>query len=892
MSLRWPNSIVNKTFIPPTGKFAANAPGLWKLNTVAELVGQALWPVGTAVEDVFSTYLYTGNGSTQDIQNGIALGNANDGGSVSFPGTSASSGISYAANTAFQAASSFTIEFWFRFDANPSSGFATLFSIGDNSPKAIRAIRGNDGNIYVSWDGGTSMMSIPSSAWTLGVWYHLAIVRNGSSSTVVYLNGVNRSSGTFSGTIGNYPLSIGIWNDTSNWSFNGKISNFRFVKGTAVYTADFTPPTAALTAISGTSLLVGQNPLPLKDYSTNAFVPTNYGLATTSTIGPFTGTAGKGGLVWLKSRNQADPNYLEDTARGATYYLSSNTTNGQSLVAESVKSFNSNGFTIGSTGAINTSGNTYASWTFRKAPKFFDVVTYTGNGVAGRQIAHSLGIAPGMVIVKRTDTTGNWAVYHRSLASAANFLLLDTTDAVLTNNAVWNSTAPTASVFTVGTAAATNANGGTYVAYLFAHDTTTDGLIQCGSYTGTGTSAAVALGWEPQYVLVKQTNAADDWFVFDNMRGMSVQTSGAAALFPNKSNAEVAGYTLPPTATGFMTGDFRTNGATYIYMAIRRGPMRTPTDPTKVFIPNAQTAGGNGLPTFPSDFLITGLRGATSSWQVGDRLRGFSSKYSSWVVGQTTANPYLVTSSTNAETTSGARFGIPPDSVLAFLDNNNMPVLVSTNPTEQINYFFKRAPGFFDVVCYTGTGAATTQAHNLGVAPELMIVKRRNASASWQVYVASLGNAVKLVLEESGPTEGASTSWNNTSPTASVFSLGTDSRVNGSGGTYVAYLFASCPGVSKVGSYIGSGSTQTISCGFTGGARFVLIKRTDSTGNWFVWDTARGMVAGTDPRLALNSTAAESNNNWIYSVAGGFQIVTTDASVNAGGGSYIYLAIA
>ena len=125
-----------------------------------------------------------------------------------------------------------------------------------------------------------------------------------------------------------------------------------------------------------------------------------------------------------------------------------------------------------------------------------------------------------------------------------------------------------------------------------------------------------------------------------------------------------------------------------------------------------------------------------------------------------------------------------------------------------------------------------------------------------------------------------------------MFSVGTGLVVNGSGENYVAYLFASCPGVSKVGSYTGTGATQTINCGFTGGARFVLIKRTDTTSNWFVWDTARGMVAGTDPSLSLNTTAAESNANWVYTTSVGFQVVGTDASINANGGTYIYLAIA
>jgi hypothetical protein len=128
-------------------------------------------------------------------------------------------------------------------------------------------------------------------------------------------------------------------------------------------------------------------------------------------------------------------------------------------------------------------------------------------------------------------------------------------------------------------------------------------------------------------------------------------------------------------------------------------------------------------------------------------------------------------------------------------------------------------------------------------------------------------------------------------PTASVINIASSAELNASGRTFVAYLFASCPGVSKVGTYTGTGATQTISCGFTGGARYVLIKRTDSTGDWWVWDTARGMVAGTDPRIPTNSASAETNANWVYTTTGGFQIVTSDATVNANGGQYIFWAV-
>ena len=136
--------------------------------------------------------------------------------------------------------------------------------------------------------------------------------------------------------------------------------------------------------------------------------------------------------------------------------------------------------------------------------------------------------------------------------------------------------------------------------------------------------------------------------------------------------------------------------------------------------------------------------------------------------------------------------------------------------------------------------------------------------------------------------------WNNTSPTSSNFTVGTSNDVNGSGRTYVAYLFATCAGVSKVGSYTGNGTTQTINCGFAGGARFVLIKRTDSTGDWYVYDTARGMTTLTDPYLLLNSNAAESATlGSVTTVTTGFAVNASILSaINTNSASYIFLAIA
>ena len=624
------------------------------------------------------------------------------------------------------------------------------------------------------------------------------------------------------------------------------------------------------------------------------------GNGSTQTITNGIDLSGKGGLVWLKNRTDdfsySAANYFVDSARSSfRSYLISNTTAkaDPESAGSGVTSVSTTGFVLGTSNvSTNTSGVTYASWTFRKQAKFFDVVTYTGNG-ANRTIAHNLGSVPGSIFVKRTDTTGDWQVYHRSLANT-EYMVLNSGNVKATGTTRWNSTTPTSTVFSLGTDATVNANGGTYVAYLFAHDaggfgaTGTDNVISCGSYTGNATDGQlVTLGYEPQWILVKRTDAVGDWMLVDVMRGAIANGNYPCAnLYPNLSDAETLAGTFGPDPVGFRIGastSTNANGSPYIYIAIRRGPMRTPTAGTSVFSPIASSAAtGTTLTTsFPVDAQIFSLRtGTTNKNNTYDRLRRVSST-------TTESGARLITSSTAAETAAGNE---------TRLWNNTSFQMPSTfGGASTVFWNFRRAPGFFDVVCYTGVGGNTTLNHNLNAVPELMIVKIRSGSTgSWPVYVSSLGNNQYLLLNTSAASvTGAGTLWNNTSPTSSNFSVGSDGWVNTAGSTYVAYLFATVAGVSKVGSYTGTGTTKQIDCGFTGGARFVLIKRTDTTGDWYVWDSARGISSGNDPYLLLNSTAAEvTTTNYVDTTSVGFQVTAAaPAALNASGGSYLFLAV-
>jgi hypothetical protein len=201
------------------------------------------------------------------------------------------------------------------------------------------------------------------------------------------------------------------------------------------------------------------------------------------------------------------------------------------------------------------------------------------------------------------------------------------------------------------------------------------------------------------------------------------------------------------------------------------------------------------------------------------------------------------------------------------------------------------------VVAYSGDNASSRNiAHNLSASPELIMLATRTTTNLWPTYHKDLPDPNPtypsfLRLNTNGGIN-SSGGYYAATPTESVFTIGGD--LNASGQSYIAYLFATVAGVSKVGSYTGTGADLNLDCGFSAGARFVLIKRTDSTGDWYVWDSARGIVAGNDPYLLLNSPAAEEpNTDYIDPLSSGFTVTSNASStVNVDTGTYIFLAIA
>jgi hypothetical protein len=593
--------------------------------------------------------------------------------------------------------------------------------------------------------------------------------------------------------------------------------------------------------------------------------------------------ADKGALIWQKSRIQASPHYLYDSERGAGKALSSNSADSESDFGTSgVQSWNEDGWTAGSGGS--SSGNTTANWVFAKQKGFFDVVTYTGQD--GHTQPHNLGTVPGMVIVKCTSDTQQpgWIVWHRETGDTG-YLVLNETDALNTSSASPRIYNVTDTSFDLGDWAPVSNVGKEYVAYVFAHDAPMFGpdgdesVIKCGSYTGTGAAGnEIDLGWGPQYLLVKSaTTPGDSWIIMDTMRGIVAGANGPY-LFANTSSVEyINNMNFDVTPTGFVVNttheSHNGSGHTYIYMAIRR-----PNKPAEEFEPEelfGVSSATTGRPQFKSGFPVD------MAWR-----RKFNSATETQLSARLISGKHMPTNGTAAAVSSPTR---------AF-DFSNGWYDFDSEDAGIISPMFRRAPGFFDVVCYEGDGQAVHEIpHSLGTQPEMIWIKSIDQTYPWPVYhkdthTTNTAQNWRLDLSTDGSRNGGSSYF----PFATLpdsFPVGSANHVNATGASYIANLFASVPGFCDIGSYTGDGElTMDIDCGFTNGARFVLIKRTDAAGDWMYFDTLRGIDFGISPMLKLNSTDAQSQSSFIEPHPKGFTVTYNRTGIHDA--TYIYMAIA
>ena len=298
-------------------------------------------------------------------------------------------------------------------------------------------------------------------------------------------------------------------------------------------------------------------------------------------------------LVWVKGRSGATDHAWYDAVRGVQLQLESNNTAAETTETTGLTAFGSTGFTIGALAQMNTSSATYVAWQWNAGGSTvtntsgsisaqvranttagFSVVTYTGTG-ANATVGHGLGVAPSMIILKSRVSATNWVVYHANLTSAAYVIQFNLTNAQSSSPTIFNSTAPTSSVFSIGTSSASNDTS--MVAYCFA---AVAGYSAFGSYTGNGSTDGpfVYLGFRPRFCLIKRFDSTGNWFIWDSSRNTSNTVNNQ--LYPDSSSQEQVQDGIDFLSNGFKIrfssgfADRNANGGTYIYACFGENPFK------------------------------------------------------------------------------------------------------------------------------------------------------------------------------------------------------------------------------------------------------------------------------------------------------------------------------
>ena len=313
-----------------------------------------------------------------------------------------------------------------------------------------------------------------------------------------------------------------------------------------------------------------------------------------------TGVGFQPDMIWIKERSSTSSHYLTSVGLGIGTRLEPDGTSAEAT--EGISAVTSDGFTIGtSTNQVNQNTITHVAWNWlaggstssntdgsitstvsANTTSGFSVVTYTGTGSA-TTVGHGLGSAPAFYVIKQRNTTGGWIVYHQGNTSSpeTDYLRLDKTDATV-DDAIFNDTAPTSSVFSIGTNAPVNTSSGTYISYCFAEK---KGYSKFGSYTGNGNANGplIYTGFKPAWIMIKESShAANSWHIRDNKRSTFNVVNDS--IYANSNIAEVTNNSALNTdflSNGFKLRNNDTNdngsGRTYIYMCFAEAPFVTST---------------------------------------------------------------------------------------------------------------------------------------------------------------------------------------------------------------------------------------------------------------------------------------------------------------------------
>ena len=632
-----------------------------------------------------------------------------------------------------------------------------------------------------------------------------------------------------------------------------------------------------------------------------------------------TGVGFKPDMVWIKDTGRTREHILCDSTRGSEKELSPNTTDAQEN--RGVFSFDTDGFTFndGNTN-YNENGESYVAWCWKadggttvsnadgditsdvqaNTSAGFSIVKWTSTSSSSDTIGHGLGVKPDVVLYKKYSSTGSWFWYTDVIDGSWDELVLNDTSA----KSDFAGTYATSTTFK----SVTSSSGADWITYCFASKT---GYSKIGIYTGTGASGnLVTTGFEPAWIMIKRSDSTGGWLMFDNKRNTSNPRNNR--IEANSDQAEQTG-----SATKFV--DFYSNGfepqvsdseinasgGTYTYMAFAG----TPSTPTladsfhiSLYTGNATSSRAITGLGFKPDFVWIKNRSAVRDHMLFDSVRGQIDPpglYSNLSNAQfsPTVNDFNSFDSDGFTIGQDSYTNGSGNDIVAWSWKANSVPSINTDGTIQSLVSSNQAAGF-SIVMYTGNGSAgATIGHGLGAAPQMVLNKRLDQAASWNVFHTSLSTNHIMKLESSNAAFDASAGTNGGGFTVDATKLtivggaSTQNNNNANGGEYIAYCFTSISGYSSIGGYTGVSSGVTITTGFR--PSFMFIKSSSNVENWAILDTDRGSGKALNPNLSDAESDSALNTFTVSDTGFSFPDQSiADAMLNENGYEYIYWAVA
>ena len=631
------------------------------------------------------------------------------------------------------------------------------------------------------------------------------------------------------------------------------------------------------------------------------------GTTKTFTAGSGTDNTASGARMSFVKENNSKPGLILDTTLDG--YLYTSNANGKAnywtpLLNENESEYRTNN------GQINNSGKTNYVTEIGVAPKVLDIVSYEGDGNNNREIPHNLGTKPGMILVKATDTSANWMVFHVN-RTPGKVLNLDEQFSETTPHDAFPSE-PTSTNFYVGTNVSINGAGHQYVAYVFPADS--PGKVKCGSYYGNGAITFLDVGFQAGFVLIKRKNGSADWIATNEEAAASYKYWN-----PNREDNQFNGSSGDYIGFGGATEislnggntDFNASGGEYVYLAIAsdlNGPNSTQLNllsgqDLEYFTTGTQITSNLAASGSNVSFASTQWPGAGNTRNISpqaDSTNFFNISYAAnnkwlvWIKSYSTSNghnlydserglSFLSSQTNNPEIYNEVSFKGPVGTTAYQVSYSGY---TNEQGSNYISWNFLGAPQFFDVQKYTGNDVSKSISHDLGVEPGCIIIKGISGWDDWYVYHHETGLNKQLRLNTSSTP--ATLTTGITGATSTDFSVGSYGPVNSGNKDFIAYLFAKDTPYVKCGTYTGTGASQLIvDVGFK--PRWILIKDTSNAAyDWVIFDKNR-------PGAMLRPNMQSEEQTLAFSfVSNGLELSNgqNSAWVNNSDNVYVYVAIA